>query len=923
MARNDLFIEAHITGGGEGVSLRVTFRGIGNLSTLPLPESARDWTANDAFAQQRIDLLELLIREKLSGDEHNKAIRSFLRIPRYRRGAIFLQVKDKELRALNWEDLVRKVLRVFPGAESDVSEDIVLVRSSEPAKTPAKFVSPIRRITIANTQVLATSPPGEIMGKLADLLRAGYDAAYFRGSIRSAHPDIVFELGDIRIRADDIALALSGSATKIVLLEVIAGGYIDIQEYAYELALKTGLIVIIVPPSQRTISKSVAIPSAAYDFDAIRTVFLRSQIVVPEGTDRILRAASLVLRYPGIIRRYLSQLREELNYRIRKFLRKRKISLPRMFPEAGDAADFEAPPRLPRLRRKPATDPGRFRVVNTWFKFGHNTLSDLSPLKTNTNYQLVLQIGNRKAYSNVRSPVPFPDEYIKNIQPGTGAGVELIVKLFSNDLTIAEPEKDLTLLPPPAESNEVVFNIRTGPKQKEVRLRAGIYYRNNLVQSVIVRATVMGWWQRIWGNQSKAGNWTEVDFSLNDYLTDLEYLQERTLTIAVNGNDRGNHSLFISGKEMTGQLDFTEGQLKSAAANARDVLQRICSDRSSGSFVYLYNAANEGSTTKLKADMFEMARRGYVLYNSLVGQSNEAGWELHRRLEEALKTAKQPIQIASTRSAKFVFPWAVIYNKPFEEGNLSLCGQFLEDLENQAAFRCIEDRCPNHDKGNIVCPSGFWGYRHIIEQPISLSPGASPKHMAKINVAGSASMTVGVNVNLQGFSAHELDLAKIPNLKYSVQKSRADLMAALKSGNDNVIYLYCHGLRNNYEGWLSIGRDEQFHAHSLLNISFQTNPFVLINGCETVGFGPDDLIDFNNNFNRCNASGVMGTEISLPEVLAAHFASGFLKLFLSGSPVGQSVLYLRHQLLRSKNLLGLAYTPYCLSQLYMDCSRKE
>jgi hypothetical protein len=55
----------------------------------------------------------------------------------------------------------------------------------------------------------------------------------------------------------------------------------------------------------------------------------------------------------------------------------------------------------------------------------------------------------------------------------------------------------------------------------------------------------------------------------------------------------------------------------------------------------------------------------------------------------------------------------------------------------------------------------------------------------------------------------------------------------------------------------------------------------------------------------------------VPEGLARAFAFGFLKRFRSGTPVGQALREQRFELLERRNLLGLAYTPYCLSALHI------
>ena len=63
---------------------------------------------------------------------------------------------------------------------------------------------------------------------------------------------------------------------------------------------------------------------------------------------------------------------------------------------------------------------------------------------------------------------------------------------------------------------------------------------------------------------------------------------------------------------------------------------------------------------------------------------------------------------------------------------------------------------------------------------------------------------------------------------------------------------------------------------------------------------------------------VVGAEITIPETFAKWFGLEFLKAFMTGQPVGSIVRSLRMELLARYNPLGLAYTPYCVSNLHLE-----
>src|SRR5690606_3321506 len=90
---------------------------------------------------------------------------------------------------------------------------------------------------------------------------------------------------------------------------------------------------------------------------------------------------------------------------------------------------------------------------------------------------------------------------------------------------------------------------------------------------------------------------------------------------------------------------------------------------------------------------------------------------------------------------------------------------------------------------------------------------------------------------------------------------------------------------------------------------------VVINGCHTV----DMLTESLNNLVRAftgdaSASGVVGTEIAVE----THVAAWAMELFLTAlrdRSVGEALRITRWTMLGRGNLMGLAYTPYCLANL--------
>jgi hypothetical protein len=93
----------------------------------------------------------------------------------------------------------------------------------------------------------------------------------------------------------------------------------------------------------------------------------------------------------------------------------------------------------------------------------------------------------------------------------------------------------------------------------------------------------------------------------------------------------------------------------------------------------------------------------------------------------------------------YVFPWSLVYDHEFRESPSNiLCdvvGRVIEQGGNVGELQrteCFVDECPSRSDARVVCPAGFWGFRHRIEQPLLTPPivdedsdaatGGTPRH---------------------------------------------------------------------------------------------------------------------------------------------------------------------------------------------------
>jgi hypothetical protein len=369
------------------------------------------------------------------------------------------------------------------------------------------------------------------------------------------------------------------------------------------------------------------------------------------------------------------------------------------------------------------------------------------------------------------------------------------------------------------------------------------------------------------------------------------------------------------------------------ADEARKELQWVCGDPAQKE-QYKFKPDNAGDKEHFRESMLSMAKLGYDLYVGLVTNDDRA---FAAELKEALGTPAT-IQAVWMKSAKRVFPWALVYDLPYvHHAKNDVCPDFWQALEtgttadDLAKHPCITDGCPYRKKTNLVCPSGFWGFRHVIEQPLSVAPnppagnaanGVHPVDAVSVIAASDpAEVLFGYSETLQQFKTQRQYVQGLPRAHADALGDLYTIGEGLQRVDLSLVYFYCHGGNTHGQAWLGVGSDDELYASNLCAWEVDwsvTHPLVFINGCNTVNISPDDLLTFNHILAWCRAAGVIGAEITIPEELGSEFGSKFLAGFLAGDEVGPLIRRLRLDLLSRYNPLGLAYTPYCLANLHLE-----
>jgi len=233
--------------------------------------------------------------------------------------------------------------------------------------------------------------------------------------------------------------------------------------------------------------------------------------------------------------------------------------------------------------------------------------------------------------------------------------------------------------------------------------------------------------------------------------------------------------------------------------------------------------------------------------------------------------------------------------------------------------------------GKVICPGGFWGFRHCVSMPLSLDAQDVP---VTIPLKDNLNICVAISEDLGLYAPH---IKALENLKkegfllepkWTVVKTYDDVFALLKK-SPHIVYFYCHGgaVRSGTDSqdpYLLIGPKEhpnQIHASnfSLEKIVWQSpKPLVFLNGCRTGAIDPLTALNLISPLlQKCHGAGVIGTEITIFENMATVFAEDCLKRFLDGEPIGSAVRNARLKVLSTGNPLALAYIPFAMADLQL------
>ena len=572
------------------------------------------------------------------------------------------------------------------------------------------------------------------------------------------------------------------------------------------------------------------------------------------------------------------------------------------------------------------------RYVNLCFVAdGDRPIPSSRCLAQGRRYQLRIDLGPWSADSIVQNPPRFPDDQM----PVTRSGRWLVAEVTSDDYVVdprgrpfflpeagagwvcsCEPHTGHTCTPQ-ERSPYLYVPVATPPKPGRADLRVTVTRAGGLVQSLAVVTEVRA------AEQTGFGTSARVDFTLGGVLDQVADLPPRNLNITAELARHGSHLMTVGGVgENRLSFQLTEDQMDESAGVARLILRKIQEEPRAS--VRGTRATGATGGRRLAAELARMAPLGRRLFDVLLAGRPEDRAALRRRLRHPAS-----IQIARTGGISTVFPWALVYDIDLEDGNPAAhhtC-RIVDHLPSPAPREC-----PNQDEHglNTLCPYGFWGIRHMLEQP----PSVEGRRTMAVLVRGArpSPMAVGIGTGLDTrlTAAHLERLEELqPSIVASPHRDRATLVEALGRSDLPLIYFYCHGRQEPLPGSLDpvphlvLGTGERITPSDLTALHglwgerhwADTSPLVFINSCGSVNITPRSLTQFVDAFVGIYAAGVIGVETAVRQPVAGDVAERFWRSFGAGRSVGEALADVRLSLLGEGTLLGLAYTAYCSAEL--------
>jgi hypothetical protein len=574
--------------------------------------------------------------------------------------------------------------------------------------------------------------------------------------------------------------------------------------------------------------------------------------------------------------------------------------------------------------------PSEVRCVNTRLTGAgqESSIPRNRPLAPATRYDVLLNIG--APHPDSLLPADEAGSWPGELLPGGDLRLHALLRCDGMDRPSVLP----FTLPERGDGPWVRFPLTT-PRQDGVwRGQLAIYYENVVVHAQQLELPV--------GAADGAPRSVPV-YRLTTSFADLAQLRGRTASMLLSPDAS---RLLVNGESLVdSRFSIDTNKADNASRAARDLLFDIHLDVSDGTYRSRYDDEFRKPRDEFLQDLRRLALAGRQVYCALFDDAS-VSWSLPQAIRHAAAEHGRPAALCvaeppGVQQREAPIPWSLVYDLPVDEDL-----QDYEPCESMRWFGPGGDRgptpphCPVDHAGaiNVLCPFGFWGLSCLLEQPPSTDSGTTAVVYQAVE---PPAVLVAVGSDLDDdLTARHLDALRRGLGDATAGPpidSKDALGAALAAERMDVAYLYCHCgyLRLSERAAPSVYLPFGGKRIGPLTIDAWAagwprphwptrKPLVVLNGCHTVDTTSSTLVSFVKAFiGTAGAAGMIGTEVTLEQGLAGRFMEHFLERFVRGATVGEAMREARWRLLALGNVMGLAYTPYCLSNLRIRAGKEQ
>jgi hypothetical protein len=589
------------------------------------------------------------------------------------------------------------------------------------------------------------------------------------------------------------------------------------------------------------------------------------------------------------------------------------------------------------------------RLTSVWVTDGdaQHTVPLARPLAPGTPYQLNVRVGFGREDSALQSPFPI-GQLAEIFAREESVALDVLIFGRSGEFELHQTQAQL-VLPRFGESTTVRIpfrlNATTKGKEKQThrRLRVGIYHRNRLLQSLVVDLSVAE------GHPTRQ----ELDYAESRELLTVDELPPVTASLFINEAPDGTHWIGIAGLSSPAVLDLDPSSVKARVEELRQLynLAQGKDDNRYGAPI-----SSEAMNWEERAqELVRLAKAGRKAYYDLIVSHAALDPERKRELKKLLEGHDGLVQVARCRESAPGIPWNTLYDYKLtsdEEEEPSVCALFQAELRRNAETegqrhdllddpaRCAgRPECPlkQDEAEKVVCPFGFWGIRHRIEQPLhAIKPLASTAKGTEVGdtpraawsspreIRADASLAVAYwdFANASGHLGELARLAQELRGGAASAKDRAQVRKLLATRKAGVIYFYCHG--DEQSGYFALRMGDKQTPFKLngdtlsqWELFWPQSPLVVLNGCETLAIRAELVHGFLTVLRDQGASGVVGPEVPIWTSIASRVGEALVGRFLAGEELGRALQGVQRALLRELNPVGLMYVAYARADLQL------